>query len=270
MFPRSILMFAVLAASGLYAQVCPVKPAAPPFHQSVPGTINSFEWYSAYGLSKTPGNGNDYERSVHNTGAKLLKYTWPVGRMYDFALPPGQTDSICINYGRPKPERGDLHFGRMDDAVQTSVWEGEAEPAAKSIISRFIFFFSKEGGDDPEGGLVLQSSVEEGKYTYRLKNISRETVRISWTVNWEVSLFEQLNQPSRPLRQYSAIEFGKMPESALADQLKKGKILEPGQAISFSISSGSKPVRIDTNLDVGSVDGRPLAGAILSILVPGR
>jgi len=252
-------------AQSLAGQKCPVQPAAQPFQQEVPGPNDHFEWYSAYAPDPAPGNGNDFDRHVRNLGEKLLKYDWHVGRMYNFALPAGQSDSLCVNYGRANSARGPLHHGRMNERSPTSVWEGEDEPSANDIISRFIFFFSDKGGD-PEVSLVLESSFDGKGYSYSLKNTSKETVRVSWQTDGTVDLFQKLQKeiPSTSV----AVEIGKRSESTIAEQIKQGRTIEPGQTIPFRVVSIAAPKAISTNLDIGSLDGRPLAGAILFILVP--
>jgi hypothetical protein len=251
------------------AQKCPVKPAAPPFQQEVPGPNDHFEWYSAYAPDPAPGNGNDFDRRVRNLGGTLLKYDWPVGRMYNFALPPGESDSLCVNYGRANSARGKLHHGRMNESSDTSVWEGEGEPAGKNIVGRFIFFFSDKGGD-PKVDLVIESTFDGKAYNYSLRNTGQATVRASWQAGGEVNLFQELKNETPSVPESFPFEIGKRSESIIAEQLKKAKTLEPGQVVSIHVASLAAPKLLLTNLDVGSLDGRPLAGAILPILLPGH
>jgi hypothetical protein len=157
----------------------------------------------------------------------------------------------------------------MNERSPTSVWEGEDEPSAKDIISRFIFFFSDKGGD-PEVSLVLESSFDAKGYSYSLKNTSKETVRVSWQTDGTVDLFQKLQKEIPSLSTSVAVEIGKRSESTIAEQIKQGRTIEPGQTIPFRVVSTAAPKAISTNLDIGSLDGRPLAGAILFILVPGH
>jgi hypothetical protein len=271
MMRRLFLLCVALSALAEYlaGQKCPVQPAAQPYQQEVPGPNDHFEWYSAYAPDAAPGNGNDFDRHVRNLGGTLLKYDWPVGRMYNYTLPTGQSDSLCVNYGRANSARGPINHGRLNDSSPTSVWEGENEPPAKNIVSRFIFFFSDKGGD-PEVGLTLESTFDGKIYSYSLTNSSRETIRVSWQTGGAVNLFQELQTGTPSLSRSAALEFKKRTESMLAEQLKKGRTLEPGQIVSMHAISAATPKAISTNLDVGTLDGRPLAGAILFILVPGH
>lgn len=258
----------------LLGQRCPVTPATPPFHQVVSTPISHFEWYSAYAPDPNPGYGSDFDRYVRNLGHALLKYDWPVGGMYNFALQPEQEDTLCVNYGRPNSVRGPLYYGRMNAAVDSSVWEGEAEPRSGQILSRFSFS-SSERKEDPQVVMTLMSRYDGGRYVYRLQNISHATVRIAWHAGAETNLLQELREHTLPpfrLLPSEIYRTGERPSSRLTitDELRKGRTLEPRQLLMFDLGSTSHPRVVLTHLDVGSLDARPLAGATLPIIAPER
>jgi hypothetical protein len=279
---RLFLMCTLLTVYGrpLPAQRCPVKPYAAPFQQEVSTALDHFEWYSAYAPDPAPGNGNDFDRHVRNLGGKLLKYDWPIGGLYNFGLPPGKSDSVCINYGRVNAMRGKLFYGRLDDAVDTSVYRGEGEPPGKNVMSRFNFFFS-EAGADPQVEIDVESRFDGKTYSYSLRNVGSTSVRVAWH-HYKIDLFEELRfalslkvevkHPDGTTSYATSLpsQDERKSESAISEELKKGRTLEPGQAISGHRESDATPSVFSTNLDVGSSEGRPLAGAVLPILVPGR
>jgi hypothetical protein len=257
----------------LLGQPCPVTPATPPFHQVVPSPIAHFEWYSAYAPDPSPGYGSDFDRYVRNLGHALLKYDWPVGGLYNFALQPEQQDTLCVNYGRPNSVRGPLYYGRMDALADTSVWEGEGEPRSGQILSRFSFSSSQREGD-PQIVMTLMSRFDGERYIYRLQNISHASVRISWHAAAETNLLEELQEHTHlPFRLLPSgiYRTGKRPSRlTITEELRRGRTLEPRQLLMFKLRSTSHPRVVLTHLDVGSLDARPLAGAILPILAPGR
>jgi hypothetical protein len=273
-------VFLAVCAALLNGQQCPVKPGAQPFQQEVSGPHDHFEWYSAYGADASVGNGNDFERHVRNLGAGLLKYDWTIGRMYNFGLPPGHLDTLCVNYGRANSARGPLYHGRLNESSDTSVWEGEGESSSGRIISRFTFFFVEKTGD-PQVDIVLESTFNGEAYSYSVRNIGRAAVRVGWHA-FRVNLVENLKTvdsvsvhvvrakktPDPPSS--SSFEIGARSESAIAEQIKEGEPFEAGHVLSLNVPSTAPPKVILTNLDVGALDGRPLAGAALPILLRSR
>jgi hypothetical protein len=257
----------------LLGQRCPVTPATRPFRQVVSSSIAHFEWYSAYASDPNPGYGSDFDRYVRNLGHALLKYDWPVGGMYNFALQPEHEDTLCVNYGRPNSVRGPLYYGRMNAVADSSVWEGEGEPRSGQILSRFSFSSSERNGD-PQVVITLMSKYDGERYLYRLQNISHVTVRISWHAGAETNMLQELQEhalPSFRLLRSEIYGTGERPSRLrITDEIRKGRTLEPRQLLMFDLGSTSHARVVLTHLDVGSLDARPLAGAILPILAPER
>lgn len=270
MLRKPLLWSLLLALSPpcLLGQPCPVKPGPNSvFQNQVSQNGSHFEWYSAYARDPSAGNENTFDRHVRNLGPGVLNFTWPIGRLYSLALPPGESVSVCEPFGWPIPKRGPLKYGALASTAPTEVWEGQDEPKAQDLLSRFIFFFEDDSGD-PKAVLTLESKFTGSAYHYWLRNAGQQTLRVSWTVGQGRNLFDELPKPSVPPAASRALPVGSRSEEALAALLRKGRTLEPGQTISITLESGAPPTAIPTNFDVGSVASRPLAGSILSILVP--
>jgi len=273
---RRLLACIVLtfAQAPLWGQNCPTKPAERPFRQVISSLNDRFEWYSAYAQEPDPRYGTDFERHVQNLGKGLLKYEWPLGGLYNLHLQPGHADRACISYGRINPERGPLFYGRMNDSTDTSVWKGEGEPSARNVglfTSNFV-----EKGDDPEVQIVLESTFDGHAYSYSLKNTGPTSVRAAWH-HFEVDLFERLTvsesvkvEVKRGGQMIQSVESPpeRHSEDALRELLKRAKTLEPGQTIAARKESTASAQLIMTNVDIGSIEGQPLAGVALPILVP--
>src|SRR5436190_1441185 len=127
---------------------CPLAPNSQfkPFSRGEDKPAGHFEWYSAAGPNPTQGGGHPrhlFERRVTNEGSSTLKYTWPIGRMHNDALPAGHTDPFCYEFGWPNQDGGPLNYGRGNDKTDTTVWEGKDEPRTGTIVTAFTFNISE-------------------------------------------------------------------------------------------------------------------------------
>jgi hypothetical protein len=105
-FVGACLAFFLLLSCRSFAQ-CPIPPndQFTPFTNSENKPSGHFEWYSAAEVNPTQGGGHPshvFERKVINLSkTTTLKYDWPIGRMQNDALPAGETDPFCHEYGWP-------------------------------------------------------------------------------------------------------------------------------------------------------------------------
>ena len=160
------------------------------------------------------------------------------------------------------------------------MWEGEGEPSSRRIISRFTFSFVEKTGD-PQVDIVLESTFNGEAYSYFVRNTGKAAVRVAWHA-FKVDLIENLktvdsvtvrkdhvkSAPDPPSSR--AIEIGPGSGSASDERIKEGQPFEAGHVLSLKVPSTAPPEVILTKLDVGTLDGRPLAGATLPILLRAR
>lgn len=287
-FKVSILAFALSAAIASVAEnKCPLKNPFKHFSASVQQA--DLEWYSAYSPDPESGNGNIFERRVKNLSHKLLKYDWPVGRMLNFGLPAGETDTLCIEYGFPNMKRGPLDYGRGVDQTPTQVWEGEGESQGGGISSVFAFHF--EQGGDPEVVIKVSSWRLDNVIHYEVTNASRLTLRIVLQDEKGSDLLPDFHpgspgQRTTPLPKISNYQKGGQPSSSggtlftrnvedemgiedrVTGLIKRAGSLEPNETRSMNITSGARIAVMNDKIYIGSTSGQALGGAIIPVLVP--
>lgn len=249
LFCASIALFMGAPASLAQCRLAP-NSQFKPFSGKLNKPFANFEWYSATSPNPVQGGGHPshvFERKVTNRASTTLKYTWPVGRMYNDALPPGQTDSYCYEFGWPNQDDGPLNYGRGNDKTATTVWEGKDEPGAQSISSLLTFNVLEEG-KVRQVTLLVESSTRptpEGvlAYGYLFRNLSERPIRLEWRVQEDKPLLGELRK--RNLTQALSIE----------------------TAREFSFESRYGSFTRFRGIDI-LWNGRPVAGAVVPILVP--
>lgn len=197
-------------AAGLFLlapSMCLAQCAADPNNNFKPyrggenNPAGQFEWYSGAGPNHDRGGGHpEYalERSVKNLADTTLKYSWPVGRMYNDALGAHKTDSYCYEADWPNQNAGPLNYGRGNDHTDTKVWEGPNEPKASAIGAMFSFNIDTGGGVREVSMRVTTSyrrSVDGAfSYDYLFENVHGEQVKIEWNIEKDPTLLENLKR----------------------------------------------------------------------------
>lgn len=192
----------LLTTSMSFAQ-CAADPSNnfKPFRGGEEKPAGHFEWYSGAGPNHDKSGGHpEYavERSVNNLAATTLKYSWPVGRMYDDALAAGKTDSHCYEADWPNQNTGPLNYGRGNDHTDTKVWEGPDEPKFSAIRATFSFNIDTGGGVREVSMRVLTSYRKSAEgtfsYDYLFENVHGEPVKLDWNVEKDPTLLENLKR----------------------------------------------------------------------------
>jgi len=247
-----IIAFLLLPSVSIAQCSAPANQQIKPFHGSEDSPSGHFEWYSAAAPNPTQGGGHPshvFERRVQNMASTTLKYSWPIGRMHNDALPAGKTDSFCYEYQWPNQADGPLHYGRGNNETQTSVWEGKDEPKVTEIWATFSFNIENAGGTQIVSVRVRSSlrRATAGKfsYDYSFESVNGTPVKLQWGVQKDKTLLDNLS-----IEQMSAV---------FSVEGKRG----------LSFDSGEIPTVGFRTVSV-VIDGKGVAGVEVPMFIPGK
>jgi hypothetical protein len=248
-----VALLLLLAPSMFFAQ-CSADPdnTFKPFTGGEDKPAGHFEWYSTAGPNHDKGGGHpDYavERKVQNLATTTLKYSWPVGRMHNDALPGGKSDRYCYEATWPNQNKGPLNYGRGNDQTDTKVWEGSDEPKVNALWAAFSFNIDSDGSTRVVSMRVLTSyhkSTDGGfSYDYFFESIHPEPVTLKWGVEKDEALFENLKRK------------GLSPEF----------VVEGKRDLQFNSTEAPSVQFRSLNVMIG---GKGLAGVDVPMFIPGR
>jgi len=163
------LIAVTAAADDNHPCPCEVDSAPSAYSGSKKDTGVDFTWFSDVDDVPTSRQ-HCYERYVKNHLAKAtLKFDWAAARLKSDALAPKGVCRDCEYYGDQTTREGPLNYGRGNDSVSTSVYEGRDEPAPSTSL------FSVLQVDGMVSGMVypvvveVESSVMASKATFTLQ-----------------------------------------------------------------------------------------------------